>query len=42
MAHPKRGKAQQSGIWGEVPEGAAKEKGKQKEVRQTFKMLKEV
>ena len=42
VVHPRRGKAQQSGIWGEVPEGAAKEKGKQKEVRQTFKMLKEV
>ena len=42
VVHPKRGKVQQSGAWVGVPESAAKEKGKQKEVRQTFKMLKEV
>ena len=35
-------KAQQSGIWAGVPEGAAKEGGRQREVRQTFKMLREV
>jgi len=42
VAHPKRGKVQQSSTWAGVPEGAAKEKGRQREVRQTFKMLREV
>ena len=41
-AHPKREKAQQSGARAGVPEGAAKEKGRQREVRRTFKMLREV
>ena len=40
--HPKRGKAQQSGAWAGVLEGTAKEKGRQKKVRQTFKMLRKV
>ena len=34
VAHSKRRKAQQSGTWAGVPEGAAKEKGRQREVRQ--------
>jgi len=42
VAHSKRGKVQQSSIWTGVPEGAAKEKGRQREVRQTFKILREV
>ena len=41
-AHPKREKAQQSSAQAGVPEGAAKEKGRQREVRRTFKMLREV
>ena len=41
-AHPKRGKVQQSSAWAGVPESTAKEKGRQREVRQTFKMLREV
>jgi len=41
-AHPKRGKAQQSGAWAGAPEGAAKEGGRQREVKRTFKMLREV
>ena len=40
--HPQRGKAQQSGAWAGVLEGTAKEKGRQKKVRQTFKMLRKV
>ena len=35
-------KAQQSSTWAGVPEGVAKEGGRQREVRQTFKMLREV
>ena len=42
VACPKRGKAQQSGAWTGVLEGTAKEKGRQREVRQTFKILREV
>ena len=42
MAHPKRGKVQQNSTWAGVPEGAAKEEDRQREVRQTFKMLREV
>jgi len=32
-AHPKRGKAQQSGIWAGVLEGTAREGDRQREVR---------
>jgi len=42
VAHPKRGKVQQSSIWAGVLGGAAREEGRQREVRQTFKILKEV
>jgi len=42
VARPKRGKVQQSGAWTGVLEGTAKEKGRQREVRQTFKILREV
>ena len=40
--HPKREKAQQSSTQAGVLEGTAKEKGRQREVRQTFKILREV
>jgi len=39
---PREAKAQQSGTRSEEPESAAKEGGSQKEVRRTFKMLREV
>ena len=42
MTHPKREKVQQNSVWAEVLEGAAKEENRQREVRQTFKMLREV
>ena len=42
VTHPKRRKVQQSGAWAEVPESAVKEEGRQREVRRTFKMLREV
>ena len=42
VAHPKRGKAQQSSTWAGVLEGTAKERGKQRKVRQIFKILREV
>ena len=42
VVRPKRGKAQQSSAWTGVLEGTAKEKGRQREVRQTFKILREV
>jgi len=32
-ARPKKGKVQQSSAWAGVPEGAAKEEGRQREVR---------
>jgi len=41
-AQPREAKAQQSGIWSEELESTAKEGGSQKEVRRTFKMLREV
>ena len=41
-ARPKEAKAQQSGAWSGEPESAAREGGSQKEVRRTFKMLREV
>jgi len=42
VTHPKREKVQQNSVWAEVLEGAAKEENRQREVRQTFKMLREV
>jgi len=41
-ARPREAKAQQSGAWSGELESAAKERGSQKEVRRTFKMLREV
>ena len=41
-AWPRETKAQQSGTRSEEPECAAREGGSQKEVRRTFKMLREV
>ena len=41
-ARPKEAKAQQSGAWSGEPESAARDGGSQKEVRRTFKMLREV
>ena len=42
MACPKKRKVQQSGIQAGVPKSAAKEESRQREVRRTFKMLREV
>ena len=42
VAHPKRGKVQQSSTGAGVPGGTAREEGRQREVRRTFKMLREV
>jgi len=42
VAHPIEGKAQQSGTWARDLKGVAKERGSQREVQRTFKMLKEV
>ena len=42
MAYPERGKVQQSSTWTEAPKSAARERGKQREVKRTFKMLREV
>jgi len=42
VACPKRGKVQQSSIWVGAPESAAKEEGRQREIKQTFKILREV
>jgi len=42
VACSREGKAQQGGTWAGAPEGVAKEGGKQREVRQTFKILREV
>ena len=36
------GKVQQDGVWAGDPESTAKERGSQREVRRTFKMLREV
>jgi len=41
-AWPREAKAQQSGIRSGEPEGAARERGSRKEIRRTFKMLREV
>jgi len=41
-ARPREAKAQQSGAQSEEPESTAKEGGSRKEVRRTFKMLREV
>ena len=40
--HSRKGKAQQNGTWAGALEGTAKEEDRQREVRQTFKMLREV
>ena len=40
--HPEQEKMQQSSIQAKAPKGTAKEKGEQREVRRTFKMLREV
>jgi len=42
VARPEKGKVQQSGAWAGVLEGTAKEESRQREVRRTFKMLREV
>ena len=39
---PIQGEAQQSGIWTGVPKGTAREGGTERDVRRTFKMLREV
>jgi len=39
---PREIKVQQSGIWSGEPESAAKEKNSQREVKRTFKILREV
>jgi len=39
---PAQGKMQPGSIWSEPPKSTAKEKGKQREVRRTFKILREV
>jgi len=41
-AYPREGKAQQSGTLVGPPESAAKEEGKQREMRRIFKVLREV
>jgi len=41
-AWPREAKTQQSGAWSGEPESAAREGGSQKEVRRTFKILREV
>jgi len=41
-AQPKEAKVQQSGAWSRELESAAKEGGSQREVRRTFKMLREM
>jgi len=41
-AQPREAKAQRNGAWSGEPESAAKEEGNQREVRRTFKMLREV
>jgi len=42
VVRPKRGKVQQSSTWAGVLGGTAREEGRQREVRQTFKILREV
>jgi len=42
VAWPREAKAQQSGAWSGEPKSTAKEGGSRKEVRRTFKMLREV
>jgi len=41
-ACPSKGKAQQDGTWSGEPEGTAKEKSSQRDVRRMFKILREV
>ena len=42
VACPIEGKAQQSSIWAETLKSTVKEENKQKDIRRTFKMLREV
>jgi len=42
VVRPRKAKAQQSGAWLRELEGIAKKGGRQREVRRTFKMLREV
>ena len=42
VVHSREGKVQQDGAQTEVPKGTAKEKDRQRDVRRTFKMLREV
>ena len=42
VAYPEQGKVQQSSTWTEAPKSAVRERGKQREVKRTFKMLREV
>jgi len=42
VAWPREAKAQQSGAWSGELESAAREGGSRKEIRRTFKMLREV
>jgi len=39
---PEQEKAQQNSIWTEALKGIARERGKQREMRRMFKMLREV
>ena len=41
-ARPRKAEAQQSGAWSGEPENTAREGGSRKEIRRTFKMLREV
>ena len=41
-AYSMKGKVQQDNVQTEAPKGTAKERGKQREVKRTFKMLREV
>ena len=42
MAWPREVNAQQSGTWSGEPESTAKAGGSQRDIRRTFKMLREV
>ena len=42
VACPTKGKVQQGGAWTEALKGAAEEGDKQRDIRRTFKMLREV
>jgi len=42
VAHPTEGKAQWNSTWTKVPKGVASGEGEQREVRRTFKILREI